>query len=477
MPNKLDKSLNQINEFLKDKNLFYFVRDPERALGLEALLRNYHIIHIISTQYNQYFEQQNIKYLYLETNNNLINQFSGGARILFKNENVSAYLSKHEKNINFAQTFKVSPAFLRSVLSRRYNTINSSVEITRMFEEKLTQFDELAKFVKFPKTIKIKLSDVTYLQIIQVLGTKFVIQFARGHTGLGTHIVNSEEQFNEIKERNLHRTVKITSFIEGQAYTINACTTKAGVFMGGLSLQITGYSRLGALEGATIGNDWSTRINIENYQDIIQQTEVVGKLLYKKGFKGMFGVDFVIKESGEVFVIEVNARQTASVPMYTKIQLLKSEIPLSMLHLLEYFNLDIPVTPSKYNNENILPECYSQIFIRAENDFVVHHLVNMGIYRLQGDNAAINRYTDEVEPTTIFLDEDCDKSLLFQKYASGIDSMEEQGILIITPTVGRIIKSGEEVARIQLKQGAVDDQGKLSPWIIEALNAIKYHQS
>ncbi len=476
MGSELQNTIDLLKEFLTEKNLYYFVRDPERAMGLCGVLPNYHIVHILKTQYLKHFDDTGVHYFCLEDENGSINTFSGGARVLLKEQSVLDYLGKYKKETNFAQTFKVSSAFVKNIQSQKLNTINNDVSTSRLFEEKLTQYQEFAQYVPFPHSLISRFDQVTFLQVVQKLGEKFVVQFARGHTGSGTHIIETEEEFDKLQVENSQKTVKFASFVEGKIYTINACATKAGIFVGGLSLQLTGDKGLGATKGATIGNDWSIRANISSYENILKKIEIIGNLMYKKGFKGMFGVDFIVRENGDCVIIEINARQTASVPMYTKIQLLKGEIPLSALHLLEFFNLDIYHKPAEYNNRNIEPDNYSQVFIRAENDIVINHQVNMGVYRLQGDNAAINRYTDEVESTTIFLDEDRDKSLLFQKYAVSIDFMDKQGILVLTPIAGRIVKKGEEITRIQLNQSAIDNSGEISPWIIEALNAIKYHQ-
>lgn len=476
MENDLRNTINLLNEFLNGKNLYFFVRDPERALGLGTVLNNYHNVHILKTQYQEYFNDIGVNYFCLESDDSLINKFSGGARILLKDPTALDYMKKYQKDVNFAQTFKVSPAFIKNAQDQNLSVLNSGVNQSRTFEEKLTQYQEFAQHVSFPKTIISRFDQVTFLQIVQNLGGKFVIQFARGHTGSGTHIIETEEDFDKLQAENLQRTAKFSSYIDGRIYTVNACVTRVGVFIGGLSLQITGHESLGATKGATVGNDWSVRSNIENYDKILAQIETIGNLMYRKGFRGMYGVDFVVRENGEPVIIEVNARQTASVPMYTKIQLLKEEVPLSMLHLLEFFNLDIHHKPIEYNRRNTLPDNYSQIFIRADNELTINHQINMGIYRLQGDNAAINRYTDEVATTTIFLDEDRDKSLLFQKYVAGVDFMDKQGVLILAPVAQRVVKKGEEIARVQLNQSAVDGTGNLSPWIVETLNAIKYHQ-
>jgi predicted ATP-grasp superfamily ATP-dependent carboligase len=54
------------------------------------------------------------------------------------------------------------------------------------------------------------------------------------------------------------------------------------------------------------------------------------------GYKGLFGLDFVIDKSGQVFLIEINARQPASTGFHTKLLLKESKIPLNLLHIAEF---------------------------------------------------------------------------------------------------------------------------------------------
>lgn len=476
MRNRLEEYTNNLNSHLSDKNLFYFVRNPERGLGLETLLNNFHIIYIQSSQYTEYFDDSGINSFCLECNSGQSMNPQGGTRILLNDPNILKYLSNNKKKLNYAQTFKVNPAYERKIQELGFQSLNTTSQLNREFEEKLSQFKNLNQQVKFPKTIIDKFGNLSYLELVHKLGQTFVVQFSRGHTGSGTHVIETEEQFKFLQIENDQRTAKFSTHVSGIAYTLNACITSVGVFIGGLSLQITGDKDLGALWGTTIGNDWSKRIYLENTKQITKETEAIGTIMYNKGFRGMFGVDFIVKESGEIFVIEVNARQTASVPMYTKMQLLREEVPLSLLHLFEFMGLKIDLRYKDYNFQNLQQENFSQISNRADKDTTINHCMKMGLYRLQGDNAAQNRFTDEIAPTTVFLDEDRDKALIYQKYATNVASMERQGVLVLTPVKGRILNSGDEIVRLQLNQNAIDSQGNIIPWIKEALIAIKEHQ-
>jgi len=476
MKNRLQDYINNLNSHLTDKNLFYFVRNPERGLGLETLINNYQLVHIQNSQYFDYFKDNGVKFFCQECEAGIEMNPQGGTRILFNDPKVIEYLERSKKKLEYAQTFKINPAYEKKIQGLGFKSLNTSSQLNREFEEKVTQYENLKQYVKFPKTIIDLFGTLSYLELVHELGQTFVVQFSRGHTGSGTHVIKTEEEFNSLQNENNQRKAKFSTYVAGIAYTLNACITSAGVFMGGLSLQITGDQDLGALWGSTIGNDWSSRINLDNVNQIIKETETIGSLMFKKGFRGMFGVDFMVKESGEVFVIEINARQTASVPIYTKMQLLREEVPLSLIHLYEFMGLKIDLNPKEYNLANLQPENFSQITNRAHEPLKINHCMKMGVYRLQGDNAAQNRFTDEIAPTTVFLDEDRDKALLYQKYVTNIADMDRQGVLVLTPIKGRLLNSGDEIVKIQLNQNTIDSKGEIIPWIKEALIAIKEHQ-
>ena len=476
MTNKLQEYINKINSHLADKSLFYFVRNPERGLGLETIINNYHLVHIQNSQYVDYFKDNGFKFFCQECDSGIEMNPQGGTRILFNDTKVIEYIERYKNKLGYAQTFKVNPAYEKKIQSLGLTSLNTSSQLNREFEEKISQYQNLSQLIKFPKTIIDNFGNLSYLELVHQLGQTFVVQFSRGHTGSGTHVIETEEEFNSLQVKNNQRIAKFSTYVSGIAYTINACVTKSGVYMGGLSLQITGDKDLGALWGSTIGNDWSKRIYIDDLSNIIKETETIGTKMFQKSFRGMFGVDFIIKDTGETFVIEINARQTASVPIYTKIQLLRNEVPLSLLHIFELMGLNIDINYKEYNLQNLKPENYSQISNRADSPTKINHCMKMGLYKLQGDNAAQNRFTDEIAPTTVFLDEDRDKALLYQKYATNVGEMDRQSVLVLTPVKGRLLNIGDEIVRLQLNQNSIDSQGKIIPWIKEALIAIKEHQ-
>jgi phosphoribosylaminoimidazole carboxylase (NCAIR synthetase) len=185
-----------LNKYFTNKNLFYFVRDPERSLGLEKILNNYHVIHVLNSQYKKYFESIGLKYLCLDDSEKNSNDSS--TRKIFNSSAFINYFQKYQTQENFAQTFKTNPAYEKALAKNNFVSLNSTAQVSRLIEDKITQFQLLSKLVKFPKTYIAKLTETNYLELTRDLGESFVVQFQRGHTGSGTFTINSEKEFKSV---------------------------------------------------------------------------------------------------------------------------------------------------------------------------------------------------------------------------------------------------------------------------------------
>jgi hypothetical protein len=134
------------------------------------------------------------------------------------------------------------------------------------------------------------------------------------------------------------------------------------------------------------------------------------------------------------------------------LQLLKNQVPLSLLHLAEFLDIDFDLDNEQYNRENMTHFDASQVFIRAEVDgFEITKKFSPGFYEL-GD----------------------EYNLVSKKAGYNINQASSVGeILVLTRFTGMKLKQGDEIARIQLLQEAADHNYNVHPWIIEALTYIK----
>lgn len=193
--------------------------------------------------------------------------------------------------------------------------------------------------------------------------------------------------------------------------------------------------------------------------------------MQSKGYRGMFGIDFLIKND-EFYLIEVNARQTASVPFYTYLQLDLGQIPLSLIHLAQFLNIEFDIDEEEYNKINLEPIEASQIFIRAKDDYEIKGKVYSGFYRLQSDNTAMLLEKEGKKDYVIYLDEEKDRPLIFD--SNGYNILEDkEKILVHTKEQGDQLGKGDEIARIQLMNSAMNEDLSVKNFYLDVLKAVK----
>jgi len=469
----MDTLINKVNKLTAHQPIFYFSNDIERGLGLEKVLKNYHLVCIDDNEIIDNIKKFNPNIFCLSRQ---IDQkiFRSSVKLL-EHEFVQQYLSKFDKK--YIQTFKISPRFEKIVEHIGAKLLNTKAWLNRIFENKLNQYEVFSKAgIHFPKTIISKLKEITYEELKKILGDNFIMQFNRGHTGSSTYQISSEEEYRKLVESFPNRRAKFTRFIDSKfTYTINCCIAKNCNYCGGISFQLTGITNLTTQRTSTVGNDFSNQWPFTDATkcNLLSELNKIADVMKNYGYRGLFGVDFIIQDD-EIYIIEINARQTASIAMYTKLQLQNNQIPLSLLHIAEFLGVDFMIDPDKYNNENMKTYLASQVFIRVcEEEFEVKGKIRPGIYTLKSDNTA-RKALDDKNKDIISIDENKDKNLIYKSSGYSIDDIKEyDGMIILARSIGMKLKRGDELARIQLMQAVTDKECNLYPWIIEALNALK----
>ncbi|MBU0975454.1 MAG: ATP-grasp domain-containing protein [Patescibacteria group bacterium] len=462
--------LDKVNAISQDKPIFFVTNDAERALGLEKHINNYHIICNDDNDIIDYLQKNKISVFSLEKaldRQNIIMRNSN--RLLWQNEVQSFIKSNANQNQGYFMFFKIAPNLERSAQKMNFGLLNTSSELNRKFELKLPQYEILKTLdIRIPKTVVNELRDTDYSQLVKELDENFIVQFNRGHTGGGTIEIDSKAQLDELKELFPNRSVRISKKIIGPAYTVNACVTKHGICWGGLSFQITGVEECTSKKAGTVGNDWEfiEKLSREVLSDISKFIENIGMAMKNSGFKGLFGLDFVLdNQTDKVYVIEINARQPASIPMHSKLQIESGQIPLNLLAIAEFLNIDYGIDVKAYNADASKPIQASQLFLRNkfDRDAKVIGSVKAGTYRILGDNSAFDwtRGQPKQKRNVIFTTEDRNMPLVLQNETYAVDGIDKAGILILAAKEGKIISSNNEVARIQVKDSLLDEQGKI----------------
>ena len=134
--------------------------------------------------------------------------------------------------------------------------------------------------------------------------------------------------------------------------------------MGNTSYQITGLIGLSDNPFATVGNDFGmgAKLDSKTQEAIHKITTEVGEKLAKEGWRGCFGGDFIVENgTGNVHLVEINARQTASVVFESKLQKQSGQTGISTFeaHLAALVGLDF--------SDELIPVSEGARFLRRQS--------------------------------------------------------------------------------------------------------------
>jgi predicted ATP-grasp superfamily ATP-dependent carboligase len=100
-------------------------------------------------------------------------------------------------------------------------------------------------------------------------------------------------------------------YIDGVSMSAVLISDSSGLQLLGTSMQLAGWSCLGASEFQFCGNIGPIALSKTLYQTILS----AGQVLADQGLRGVFGIDFILR-NGELWFLEVNPRMTASHMVY-----------------------------------------------------------------------------------------------------------------------------------------------------------------
>lgn len=415
------KNLTTIKSIADQLPPIIFVNhDVNYGIGLETLLPNYHIISSGEHPFNERLEDAGVNLFYTR-------DYQTSSYDLLSHKETKIYLSQIEDpHLLF---FKPNSKYFRYCKKQHWNVLNNKPSMSLLLENKLKfpkTLDQLK--IPYPETLFVKLQKGIQNEIKKKLGESYVIQFARSFGGNKTFWIKNDSDIQPLIEEYSGRTVKATKLINGWNLTINACVTQFGIAVSYPFHQLTGIDILTQSELGSCGNDWGeVPLSPDAVREIIAITKKIGNFLRSKNYKGIYGVDFVVEyETNAIYTIELNPRLVASVPIFTQSQMENEEIPMLLLHCLEFLDIDYQIDINAVNEKLQRPRNLSQI--------ILHNL--------------------EDEPNVI---SKLDKSLSSLEGAGyRLEHINENESLFIPQQAGRTASENGEISRIFIKDNVFD---------------------
>jgi len=314
------------------------------------------------------------------------------------------YLSKFGSGIALI-VYKSSSKMERLCRENGWTLVAPAVKFGKaLFEDKI-KFRKILKEIGAPPPPGevLAATNLNFYKLKNKYGIPFVLQHPRRGGGKGTFFINSQDDWykaarklriqeiegEEVTEDISNLEVIVAKYITGPSPSITGCVTRHGILSTNLQYQLIDIPELYNPQkgsGLFCGHDWSSsQFSPEIEKQAYNIVEKVGKYFQKFGYKGIFGVDFVLDESAnKLYVTESNPRLLGSFPTLAMVQLKNNEPPIIAFHLLEYLNADYEIDIKEINALMRKPKKGAQMF---PHNLTGHWMrsngrVRAGVYKL-----------------------------------------------------------------------------------------------
>lgn len=185
-----------------------------------------------------------------------------------------------------------------------------------------------------------------------------VMRPSRTSGGVGIVRVESDRDLAASWLRESESFVSIAPFVDDATpVNIGAVVWRDGVTVHHASLQLIGIPELTERPFGYCGNDFGAvrdfpRVTVDAIE---RSTRIVGEWLRSRGFRGAFGIDFLVKDEQPLF-LEVNPRFQGSTHASCRIARLAGEPCLMLDHLAAHLGLPCPQRPALYDQTRTCPD-------------------------------------------------------------------------------------------------------------------------
>ncbi|MEX0649539.1 MAG: ATP-grasp domain-containing protein [Candidatus Andersenbacteria bacterium] len=270
----------------------------------------------------------------------------------------------------------------------------------------------------------------------------------------GTAVVYSLPDYMSFLERMRGKggdRFVISEYITGQPYSVQGCVTSSGVYWAPVQRQIVSDPWLASPGFSQFcGGLWGE--DSLNTVAFYQVAERVGQVMKQRGYKGIFGIDFLVEPSGKVYVIEVNARLTGMTPVLSMMQNKHGIPPLLLLHVLEHARV-----PYTLKNDEEYKQKLRQV---ASLSYAVLH--NRKPYSVQNTgNLRSGIYTFE------------DNTLQYIRAGYTISDLQSESEFLIPDAPNHSIAAGKMLIRVLTSRAMWSPSRELLPTYQQLIKTIE----
>ncbi len=225
--------------------------------------------------------------------------------------------------------------------SGRFRLLAAPEKLKKKFDNKIffhnclegLGIEGIEGFVAYP-------GDLSFSDIRKKLSDAFVLQLPFSSSGLNTFLVNNLEQYQVLRSRFKRTAVLFKKYMPGSSVNVNAVVYEARneirTAVAWPSVQLTGIPECCNFASSYCGNDYASTdgVDADLLEEVRKMTRRIGRWMASSGYRGIFGMDFVLSE-GQAYPIEINPRLQNSTSLLTELEALSpiKKDPLIILHL------------------------------------------------------------------------------------------------------------------------------------------------
>lgn len=232
----------------------------------------------------------------------------------------------------------------------------------------------------------LRAENARFAELRNAFGLPFVVQTARSQSGAGTSLIRQESDLAGILANLADAEVWIAPYAGRLSLNINAIAMDSRVAVGYPSIQLVGLAMVGVRPfSGYCGNDYTSTASLpyEIVQESQNQTERLGRWLASLGYRGIFGLDFVMQqESGKLFAVDLNPRWQGSTVLETQAMLRAGRIPLAAAEIAYATGSMSESDIAQFLDDFRAPIAGSQLYLAyaGSGEAIIDRHVRPGIY-------------------------------------------------------------------------------------------------
>jgi len=375
-------------------------------IGLEGIVPNYRLIALRYSRDTKIIEKDipilslekgmGIKHLNIPRNSTSILEHARTKKYLAKFKNPAVIV------------YKASSKMERICRENNWTLVAPPVKFGKKLLEDKIKFRKILEEIGVPPPPGevLPAKNLDFYKLKTKYGLPFVLQHPRRGGGKGTFFIRSQDDWRtaikklhvqeiegeEIVEDISGLEVIVAKYISGPSPSITGCVTRHGILYTYPQYQLIDIPELYNPQkgsGLFCGHDWSSsKFSEDALKQIYSSVEKIGEYFQALGYKGIFGVDFVLDDppaggNQGLYITECNPRLLGSFPVLTMAQLANNEPPILAFHLLEYLDINYELDIEGINKLMRQPKRGTQMFLHNLTGSWArsHKRVRAGVYR------------------------------------------------------------------------------------------------